>query len=187
MQLLPTDIVVSNFVLKHMKPTRDIAMALFDIFDADSKNMRFWLRGEKIESGDVIFDGLMRAHESENMYMFEILYNNTLVGEIGFSSIIQKNKTVYVDYWLRPDMRGHRLIDLLLPTIEDMAFNNLNMNKVVLGIDAENIASRKVAERNQYKLDGVLRENKMWHDGSFHDECEYSKLKSEWIKEKRNA
>ena len=176
--MLPTDIGISDFVLAHIKPTRDIAMVLFDIFTTDSQNMRFWLRGEKIESGNVVFDGLLRAYESENMYMFEILHNNTLVGEIGFSSIIQKNKTVYVDYWLVPDMRGHRVIDVLLPTIENLAFNNLNMNKVVLGIDAENVASRKVAERNHYKLDGILRGNKIWHDGSFHDECEYSKLKS---------
>ena len=184
---LPAEIVVSDFILSHIKPTRDIAMALFGVFSGDFDNMRFWLRGEKMDSVDAVLNGLVRAYNCDKMHMFEIMHGGELIGEIGFASINEKNKTVYVDYWLTPNARGYGIIDKMLPVIEKMAFEDLNMNKVILGIDVENTASRKVAERNEYKLDGVLRENKMWVDGSVHDECVYSKLKSEWIKEQKNA
>ena len=187
MQTLPTEIAVSDFILSHKKPTHDMMVAMCDIFTKDFDNMRFWLRGEKIESEVVVIDAVERAYACDKMHMFEILQANRLVGEIGFASIDDKNKFVNIDYWLSPDMRGQRHIDNFLPIMEMLAFNNLDMNKVVLGIDSENIASRKIAERNDYKLDGILRAEKLWADGTVHDECEYSKLKSEWLKGKRNA
>ena len=187
MQSLPSDIDVSNFVLSHMKPSRDLAVALYNIFTSDSDGMRFWLRGENIDSVGVVLDGITCAYGCDNMYMFEILHDGQIIGEIGFATINDKNKSVKIDYWLAPSARNKGLIDKFLPVVEELAFKNMGMNKIVLCIDTENIASRKVAERNGYKLDGILRAEKLWFDGSFHDECEYSKLKSDWSKEGKNA
>ena len=184
---LPQDIAGADYFLRHLKPTRDIAMAVFDVFCKDNENMKFWLRGEDIKSMDIVLDGMKRAYDAENMYMYEIMHNDELVGEIGFVNIIDKNKSGYVDYWLMPKVRGHGLIDVFLPIIEQLAFEILNMNKIVLNIDVANIASRRVAERNGYKLDGVLRQDVLWHDGTLHDNCEYSKLKLEWLKGNKNA
>ena len=184
---LPTDMVGSPFSLCHLPPTREIAAVLYDVFSSDAENMRFWLRGKNISSVDEVFDGIKRAYESENMYMYYILIQDKIVGEIGFASIDMDNKSVYVDYWLAPNVRGQRMIDRFLFCIEDMAFNMLKMKHILLRIDAENIASRKVAERNSYVLNKIVKSDKVWSDGSFHDECEYSKLKSDWVKERKNA
>ena len=187
MQNLPTEIVGSPFSLRHLSPTREIAMVLFDVFATDFENMRFWLRGKKIESVDNVFDGIKRAYESENMYMYYIMENNKIIGEIGFASIDKDHKSAYVDYWLIPSVRGKKLIDRFLWSIEELAFDILKLKQVLLGIDAENAASRGVAERNGYALDGISKSKKAWADGTFHDECEYSKLKSEWAKDNKNA
>lgn len=184
---LPTDMVGSPFALRHLKPTHDIARVLYDVFANDADNMRFWLRGKKIDSVDVVLTGLERAYRCENMYMYYILADNKIVGEIGFASIIDKNKSAYIDYWLAPDVRGQGLIDRFLPNIEELAFDMLKVEKVLLGIDVDNIASRKVAERNGYTLNGISKSGKVWVDGSVHDECEYSKSKKEWSKERQNA
>ena len=184
---LPTEIVGSVFLLRHLQPTRKVAKALYDVFVNDANGMQFWLRGEKIDSVDVVLDGITRAYACENMYMYYILDNGQIVGEIGFASIIKREKAVYVDYWLAPSVRGNKAIDRFLPIIENLAFVSLNMNKVLLGIDVDNIASRKIAERNGYTLNVISKSGKVWVDGSTHDECEYSKLKSEWLKENKNA
>lgn len=184
---LPQDICVADYFLRHLKPTRAIAMAVFDVLRKDSKNMMFWLRGEDIKSVDVVFDGMQQAYDAEDVHMYEIMRNDELVGEIGFTRVVDKNKSVYIDYWLAPDVRGHALIDMFLPIMEQLAFEILNMNKIVLNIDVANIASRKVAERNGYVLDGVLLQDVLWHDGTLHDNCEYSKLKLEWLKGNKNA
>ena len=187
MRPLPTDIVKLPFSLRHLAPTHDIAMALFDVFCGDYDNMRFWLRGEKIDSADVVLDGIKRAYECDDMYMYYILIDDKIVGEIGFSSIIDANRSAYIDYWLAPSVRGHGLIDRFLPSMEELAFDILKVERIFLGIDVDNIASRKIAERNGYTLNGISKSGKVWVDGSVHDQCEYSKLKSEWLKEKQNA
>lgn len=187
MHSLPTDIVGAPFSLRHLKPTHDIAMALYDIFCEDFDNMRFWLRGENIDSIDVVLDGIERAYMCDNMYMYYILDKDQIVGEIGFASIFKDDKFAYVDYWLAPNVRGRKIIDGLLPIVEKLAFDNLKMDKVLLCIDVDNVASRKVAERNGYTLNGISKSAKVWIDGSIHDECEYSKLKPELVKEKQNA
>lgn len=184
---LPTDMVGSPFSLRHLSPTRDIAMVLYDVFVNDADNMRFWLRGEKIKSDSIVLKGLKRAYECDNMFMYYIMVQDKIVGEIGFASIDQENKSAYIDYWLIPEVRGQRLIDRFLPRIEELAFNVLKLKQVVLGIDVDNIASRKIAERNGYTLNGISKSGKVWIDGSLHDECEYVKKKTQWLKEKRNA
>ena len=184
---LPTEIVGSPFALRHLQPTHDIAMGLYDVFVSDADNMRFWLRGEKIKSVDDVLEGLRRAYKCDNMCMYYIMDKDNIVGEIGFASIDRENKSAHIDYWLIPDVRGHGLIDRFLWSIEELAFCMLKLEQVVLGIDVDNIASRKVAERNAYTLKGISKSGKVWADGSLHDECEYVKNKSEWLKEKRNA
>jgi len=184
---LPMAMVGSPFALRHLRPTRDIAMVLYDVFVNDADNMRFWLRGEKIKSVDVVLKGLKRAYKCDNMYMYYIMVQDKIVGEIGFASIDQENKSAYIDYWLIPSVRGQGLIDRFLWSIEELAFNMLKLKQVVLGIDVDNIASRKIAERNGYTLQGISKSGKVWADGSLHDECEYVKKKSEWLKEMRNA
>ena len=185
---LPADIVGSPFSLRHLPPTRDIAMILYDVFTGDFDNMRFWLRGERIKSVDIVLRGIKRAYESKNMYMYYIVdQDDKIVGEIGFASIMRESKSVYVDYWLMPEFRGRRLIDRFLWGIEELAFDRLKVNRVILGIDVDNVASRKVAERNGYVLNGVSESGKVWVDGSKHDELNYVKNKSEWLKENRNA
>ena len=187
MQTLPTAMVGSPFSLRHMEPSRDIATVLYDVFTKDYDNMRFWLRGETIDSVDVVFDGIKRAYESDDMYMYYICVKDKIVGEIGFASIDKENKCVRVDYWLAPSARGQRIIDRFLWIIEELAFGVLKVKRVFLDIDAENIASRKIAERNGYVLSETFGPGKVWSDGSVHDMCEYSKQKSEWIKENKNA
>ena len=184
---LPTAMVGSPFSLRHLEPSRDIAMVLYDVFREDQDNMRFWLRGEKIESADVVLTGIQSAYKCENMYMYYILIQDKIVGEIGFASIDQEKQYAYVDYWLIPSARGQGLINRFLPRMEELAFNILKVEQVLLGIDVDNIASRKIAERNGYTLNGISKSAKIWADGSVHDECKYSKLKSEWLKENKNA
>ena len=67
MQSLPVEIAVSDFILSHKKPTYDMLVAMYDIFIKDFDNMRFWWRGEKIESVDVIIDAIEKADACDKM------------------------------------------------------------------------------------------------------------------------
>ena len=55
-------------------------------------------------------------------------------------------------------------------------------HKIRLCCDAENIASRKIAESNKYKLEGFLRQDAKWPDGTLRDKLYFGKLKSDIVK-----
>ena len=61
-------------------------------------------------------------------------------------------------------------------------FLNLYRHKIQLHCDAKNIASKTIAEQNGYTLEGVIRQDAKWPNGSIRDKLYFGKLKSEWKK-----
>ncbi len=183
----PKQIKVRGFVLRPVEATFDNANTIYDIFSHDMKNLRFWMPNGDYKDAEDVFMNLKRNEKNTRQCMYGIYKNKELIGQIGLSEIAIQNKYGWIGYWLKKSARGMGIINKLLPTIEKIAFEDLGMNKLNLGCDVKNIASRKIAEKNGYTLDGIMRDERMWPDGSFHDECEYSKLKSEWVKENKNA
>ena len=180
----PKQIKSCGFVLKPVEATFENAAMIYDMFSHDMKNLRFWMPNGDFKDAGEVFMNLKRREKSVRQYMYGIYKNKELLGEIGLSDSSPNNKRACVGYWLKKSARGNGIINKLLPVIEKVAFDTLGMNKLNLACDEKNIASRKIAEKNNYVLDGILRKEEMWPDGTFHDECEYSKLKSEWIKVK---
>ncbi|KLD58674.1 hypothetical protein WP50_24495 [Lactiplantibacillus plantarum] len=68
-----------------------------------------------------------------------------------------------------------------LERLEEIAFTELDLHKVILGADVANQASRAVAERRQYHLDATLPENILLN-GQYRDEAIYSLTVDEWSK-----
>ena len=184
---LPKQIKVRGFVLRPVVATFDNAAMIYDIFSHDMKNLRYWMTGGDFKGACDVFMDLKRHENSASQHMYGIYKGKEFLGEIGFSMMVPRDKYAWVGFWLKKSARGNGVVNKLLPAIEKLAFDDLKLNKLNFGCDVANVASRHIAEKNGYTLDGIMRMERMWPDGSFHDECEYSKLRTEWSKEKRNA
>ncbi len=183
----PKQINVYEFVLRPVEATHDNAKMLYDIFSKDMKNLRFWVPNDDYQSALDVFVSLKMREGYTQPYLYGIYKGDEFLGEIGLTGFSGANKFAFVGYWLKESARGAGVINKLLPTIEDIAFETLDINKLKLNCNPKNIASRKIAEKNGYTLDGIMRADRVWPDGSIHDSCEYSKLRSEWEKGKQNA
>ncbi|WP_203641414.1 GNAT family N-acetyltransferase [Levilactobacillus andaensis] len=84
-----------------------------------------------------------------------------------------------IGYWLGRDFRGHGIISQSLVLTEQAGFDTLHLNKLSILAATENNASRHVAERNHYHLDGILRQHIPTTGTAYHDAAVYSKLKTE--------
>jgi ribosomal-protein-serine acetyltransferase len=69
---------------------------------------------------------------------------------------------------------------------ENLGFNNLNLKRIEIRMDAGNHASAGIPKRLGYVFEGTLRQTFILRDES-RDILVYSKLKSEWEKENKNA
>jgi RimJ/RimL family protein N-acetyltransferase len=62
-----------------------------------------------------------------------------------------------IGYWMRSDARGQGLMTRALALIARWAFDEGGAARVQLRADVENVASRRVAEKAGFQLEGVLR------------------------------
>ena len=182
----PKKIVVDNLVLKPIPPTGEYAQTVYDIFVNDADEFKYWFDGGMWESVNEVLEYYQNKSKNDEKRwkyaMYGIFRDSELLGEIGLSGIDIKWQTGEIGYWLKKSARGQGLVDKLIPVIEKLGFETLNLRKLYISCDTENIASYRHAEKNGYVLEGVNRERKLWSDGSVHSTAMFGKLKSEYKK-----
>ena len=85
-----------------------------------------------------------------------IFYNDSLVGNCSFNTLNYDTKNCEVGYWLSKDYQGKGIITRVVQHLIQLAFNELEMEKVQLSAAVDNQASRAVAERVGMTLEGIL-------------------------------
>ena len=79
-----------------------------------------------------------------------------------------------VGYWLRLSAVGHGYATEATQTLVEFAISRLQARRIALRCDARNDASRRVAERAGFTLEGRLRKVRLEPDGSVSDELIYA-------------
>ncbi|MBO5997536.1 MAG: GNAT family N-acetyltransferase [Alphaproteobacteria bacterium] len=106
------------------------------------------------------------------------------VGSCDLHSMDYERQTADVGYWLQQEYAGKGYMTEALKALEDNFFAR-GFNRLTIVMDTENTPSEKVAIRCGYTKEGVMRQ---WHYNptlkSFRDMYLYSKLKSEWEKQR---
>ncbi len=85
-----------------------------------------------------------------------IEYRGELVGAVGFNTIFPDTKRATVGYWLSPEYEGKGIMTRACQTLFELAFNELNLEKVQLSAAEGNQPSRSVAERLGMTLEGII-------------------------------
>ena len=110
--------------------------------------------------------------ENENWgYNFAITINDKAVGGIGL--IIGKGierKSSEVGYWLGEDYWGKGIVSSALKGIVKFAFDELKVERIFAVPIEHNIASRRVLEKNNFVLEGILR-NSVVKSSKIYDFC----------------
>lgn len=90
---------------------------------------------------------------------------NRYIGGNGLHSVDWALPRCEIGYWLRTGYHGRGLATEASQATTHFALQTLGMRRVVSLIDAENRASRAVAERAGYQLEGTLRNERKAPDG----------------------
>jgi RimJ/RimL family protein N-acetyltransferase len=81
-----------------------------------------------------------------------------------------------VGYWVRTSRSGNGFIYEAVTAMTAYAFRQLRAVRVELVTDEDNSASRKVAERCQFRLEGILHHERRAPDGTLVNTCIYARL-----------
>ena len=99
-----------------------------------------------------------------------------LVGSVGLHRSDWSLPRTEVGYWMRPSVAGRGLAVEAVDAVVGWALDGLGALRVDLVADAANTASRRVAERCGFTLEGIQRQVARAPDGSLRDHCLYARL-----------
>lgn len=108
-----------------------------------------------------------------------IWLHDDLAGIVSLHSVVWADRKASLGYWLGEAYQGQGLVTKACGSLINQAFGKLDLNRLEIQCDRENVRSRKVAERLGFTLEGILRQA-WWSQGRFVDEAVYGLLKSEW-------
>ncbi|WP_430869002.1 GNAT family N-acetyltransferase [Demequina aurantiaca] len=103
------------------------------------------------------------------------------VGMTTYMNIDEPNLRLEIgSTWLGRDAQGTGINPAMKLLLLSRAFDDLSCNAVEFRTHWHNLQSRAAIARLGAKQDGVLRNHKVWHDGTLRDTVVFSIIASEW-------
>jgi len=103
-------------------------------------------------------------------------HSGELVGVAGLHRTEWSTPKTEVGYWGRASRSGHGFVTEGVEALVQYAFTHLRAVRIELVTDEENHASRRVAERCHFTLEGVLRHERRASDGGLRNTCVYARF-----------
>jgi ribosomal-protein-serine acetyltransferase len=107
-----------------------------------------------------------------------IVLDGAVVGDVGLD-VDRENNAGGIGYWLDRDHRGRGLVSAAVGALVRHGFASLALRRIEIRTDVKNRASRAVAERLGFQLEGVLRQSYRVSDGHYSDDAVYAMLASD--------
>lgn len=108
-------------------------------------------------------------------WMIELKKEKLAIGYIGIYRINVEHHRGEIGYMILRKFWKNGYADEALKAIENHAFKHFNFHTLEADIDPENLASRKLVEKNNYILEAHFKENQFWK-GEYLDSVIYSKI-----------
>lgn len=163
--------------------TEESATEIFDAVKANYKHLRtflHWVVPEySLESAKEFIAQSQKNIAENESEGFGIFYQNKFIGAIGFVKFDWNSKSTEIGYWIHKDFEGRGIITKACQVLINYAFDELEMNRIEIRCAAENVRSRAIPERFNFKLEGVLRQSQ-WRHTRFYDIAVYGILAEEW-------
>ncbi|MCL1048535.1 GNAT family N-acetyltransferase [Shewanella abyssi] len=113
-----------------------------------------------------------------------MVYEDKVVGNVSLNAINQPLKKAEIGYWLSAEYQGKGIVSKSVSKLINIAFTDLGLEKIEIMAATENSASRRVAERLGFNLEGVSTQAENLN-GRFYDHAVYglnsSTLITSWL------
>ena len=107
---------------------------------------------------------------------FTIIYDNKIVGAVGVKVNFHRNYIGEIGYFVDQDYWGKGIASAAVKLVEDICIKRLKMTRLEIVMRPDNLGSEKVAIKNNYQKEGLLRKLIKARDGKFKDCWIYSKI-----------
>lgn len=117
--------------------------------------------------------------QSFNRVDFAITDNNNVISMGGLTNIDEAVKKAELYIFVDPELKGKGIGSNSVNLICHYGFNQVRLNKIYLLVDEQNITARKIYEKNNFKMEGLLRNDGL-QNGIIVNRCYYGILEKEF-------
>jgi ribosomal-protein-alanine N-acetyltransferase len=139
-----------------LRPFREKDVERFAELMANHDFMRFSIGPCTHEQTQGVLQKFLSWNQAGLPSQFAVIFreNNELIGYCGFlHQEVDGRNEIEIGYRLHPDHWNRGLASEAAQVVGDHAFRDLNLPKVISLIHPDNIASRRVAEKNGMKIE----------------------------------
>lgn len=152
-----------RITLKTTTPLIATAQIIFKTVDENRDYLEKWLpwaiETKQIEdSFKYLIEKEEKVKKGEQVD-YGIYLNQEYIGNIGIFDIDEKNKSAEIGYWLSQKYSGKGYTTEAIKLLEKEFFENFDLHRIQIKCDERNIASKRVAEKCNFILEGNLRED----------------------------
>jgi len=172
-----------NENLRLEQPDLKYAADLFELVNDNREYLEKWLPWvsgtKRVEDSQVFLKNAIRFSKGGQQLHTLIIYENELVGLVGFNTIRKAHQKAEIGYWIAKSMQGKGIVTKSVHRLIHYGFHQMNLNRVIIRVNIENIASQKVAKRLNFTYEGRLRAS-LKLNNQFVDMQIYGLLKKEF-------
>lgn len=154
--------IAPNLELRHFELHH--AELLFDLIDTSRAHLRRYLNFVDDASVDSAEDFIRRSrarYAKDGTGNFGVWADDTLVGAVSLFDLSPMHRKAEVGYWIGQAFAGRGIITKAVSRLLDYGFSELKLNRIQLCCATDNPASRRVAEKLGFVLEGVAREDRV--------------------------
>ena len=131
-------------------------------------------------------EAIKRDKNKDYNFVIELKSEKKVIGSIGIKDVDDFKKIAGIGYWLNEDYWKQGIMSEAVFVILEFAFNKLKMRRINLICNEKNEASKAIAKKFGFKLEGIIRKAHVTlSTGKIADKYEYGLLREEWPKVKR--
>ncbi|EGK11926.1 GNAT family N-acetyltransferase [Kroppenstedtia eburnea] len=143
------------------------AQALHRLVEANRSHLEPWLPWIRTVKGVQEIERYIRRTEaafaSGREAHFGIWHRGVLGGSVTVERIDSRNQVAEIGYWLGRELTGDGLMTRSVRRVSTYLFQERNIHRIEIRVEATNHASRRVALRAGFMEEGILREA-LWTD-----------------------
>jgi len=156
---------------------------IFRAIDQNRKFLRKWLPfvdfTHKITDTEKFVRSILERPVSERDEVYVIWYKYEFAGLIGFKDADRINDKIEIGYWIVEKMTGKGIASEAARKMINLAFRNMDMNRVQIRCGVGNDKSAAIPKRLGFVFEGIERCGER-HNHSYIDLEVFSLLKREW-------
>lgn len=180
---LPIPITTPRLILRppQVNDGQIVNQAILESFEMLNKNMAWAKQKPSIDETEVYIrqaaaNWILKKNDEPYLPLLMIdKVTGQFVGNTGYHHYDWEIPSIETGYWIRTSRTGEGLMTEAINALTQYAFKQLKLKRITITCDINNLKSKKIPEKLNYKLEATLKSHRIDPEGNLSDTLVFAK------------